>query len=108
MHARKSRCNLLQALPLVYLKIGLSAWQVLLGNWFEPLHDLKGQLSGVVCNPPYIASEIVPTLQVQCLSYILQFYHDFLHTNHSAVLSICICSCYELCGTWEGTSVTSK
>ena len=38
--------------------------QILVGSWFEPLHEYKGQLSGVLCNPPYIASEIVPTLQV--------------------------------------------
>jgi release factor glutamine methyltransferase len=33
------------------------------GSWFEPLEALKGQLSGMVSNPPYIPSSIVPTLQ---------------------------------------------
>ncbi|MDA0265924.1 MAG: peptide chain release factor N(5)-glutamine methyltransferase [Cyanobacteria bacterium] len=33
------------------------------GAWFEPLHDLTGQLAGVVSNPPYIPTEIVSTLQ---------------------------------------------
>ena len=33
------------------------------GNWFEPLSSLKGQLSGMVSNPPYIPSEMVLTLQ---------------------------------------------
>lgn len=33
------------------------------GSWFEPLHALKGQLSGMVSNPPYIPNEMVPLLQ---------------------------------------------
>jgi release factor glutamine methyltransferase len=33
------------------------------GAWFEPLADLPGQLAGVVSNPPYIPTEMVPTLQ---------------------------------------------
>jgi len=32
------------------------------GSWWEPL-DFKGQLSGVVSNPPYIPSQLVPQLQ---------------------------------------------
>ncbi|PPS44311.1 peptide chain release factor N(5)-glutamine methyltransferase [Chroococcidiopsis sp. TS-821] len=33
------------------------------GSWWEPLAFLKGQLSGIVSNPPYIPSELVPQLQ---------------------------------------------
>jgi release factor glutamine methyltransferase len=33
------------------------------GSWFEPLAAWRGQLNGVVANPPYIPSAIVPTLQ---------------------------------------------
>ncbi|MFB2980984.1 peptide chain release factor N(5)-glutamine methyltransferase [Microseira sp. BLCC-F43] len=33
------------------------------GFWFEPLEAIKGRLSGMVSNPPYIPSSIVPTLQ---------------------------------------------
>jgi release factor glutamine methyltransferase len=33
------------------------------GSWFEPLAALKGKLSGIVSNPPYIPSAIVPELQ---------------------------------------------
>jgi release factor glutamine methyltransferase len=33
------------------------------GSWWEPLEFLKGQLSGIVSNPPYIPSELVPQLQ---------------------------------------------
>lgn len=33
------------------------------GSWLEPLDPLQGQLSGIVSNPPYIPSEMVPDLQ---------------------------------------------
>ena len=33
------------------------------GSWWEPLSALKGQLSGMVANPPYIPSSMVPQLQ---------------------------------------------
>jgi release factor glutamine methyltransferase len=33
------------------------------GFWLEPLHHLKGKLSGIVSNPPYIPSAMVPELQ---------------------------------------------
>ena len=33
------------------------------GSWLTPLEALKGQLSGIVSNPPYIPSAIVPKLQ---------------------------------------------
>ncbi len=33
------------------------------GCWFEPLGSLKGQFRGIISNPPYIPSGIVPTLQ---------------------------------------------
>jgi release factor glutamine methyltransferase len=33
------------------------------GNWLEPLAHLKGELTGIVSNPPYIPSPLVPTLQ---------------------------------------------
>ena len=33
------------------------------GNWFEPLAHLKGQLSGMVSNPPYIPTQEVKELQ---------------------------------------------
>lgn len=32
------------------------------GSWFEPLTELRGRLAGMVSNPPYIPSAIVPTL----------------------------------------------
>ncbi len=37
--------------------------QFYLGSWFEPTAHLKGSLSGVVSNPPYIPTEIVSELQ---------------------------------------------
>ncbi len=33
------------------------------GDWWEPLASLKGQISGMVSNPPYIPSSLVPQLQ---------------------------------------------
>ncbi|HHP7244115.1 MAG TPA: peptide chain release factor N(5)-glutamine methyltransferase [Elainellaceae cyanobacterium] len=33
------------------------------GDWFHPLDSLRGALSGMVSNPPYIPSGIVPNLQ---------------------------------------------
>ena len=36
--------------------------QFLPGSWFEPLARGAGQLAGMVSNPPYIPSAIVPTL----------------------------------------------
>ncbi len=33
------------------------------GSWFDPLVALQGQLSGVVANPPYIPTALIPTLQ---------------------------------------------
>lgn len=33
------------------------------GSWWEPLETLKGQLSGMVANPPYIPSSLIPQLQ---------------------------------------------
>lgn len=33
------------------------------GSWWEPLDFLKGRVSGMVSNPPYIPSHQVPTLQ---------------------------------------------
>lgn len=38
--------------------------QVLVGSWFEPLQHLRGQLAGIVSNPPYIPAGDLPTLQV--------------------------------------------
>ncbi|MDX2232032.1 MAG: peptide chain release factor N(5)-glutamine methyltransferase [Leptolyngbyaceae cyanobacterium bins.349] len=33
------------------------------GHWLEPLHPLRGQLHGIIANPPYIPSSQVLTLQ---------------------------------------------
>ena len=38
--------------------------QVLQGSWFEPARHLRGQLGGVVSNPPYIPEAQMATLQV--------------------------------------------
>ncbi|YCO47975.1 peptide chain release factor N(5)-glutamine methyltransferase [Thermosynechococcus sp. FA-CM-4201] len=33
------------------------------GNWFDPLTHLQGQVQGIVSNPPYIPTSLVATLQ---------------------------------------------
>ncbi|NES90207.1 MULTISPECIES: peptide chain release factor N(5)-glutamine methyltransferase [Okeania] len=33
------------------------------GSWWEPLEHLRGKVSGMVANPPYIPSDMVSTLQ---------------------------------------------
>ncbi|KAJ0980461.1 hypothetical protein J5N97_008716 [Dioscorea zingiberensis] len=35
------------------------------GSWFEPLKDVKGKLTGLVSNPPYIPSSDIPGLQAE-------------------------------------------
>lgn len=37
--------------------------QLLQGSWWTPLGAFKGQISGMIANPPYIPSKIIPTLQ---------------------------------------------
>jgi release factor glutamine methyltransferase len=33
------------------------------GSWFEPLDFLRNKVNGMVSNPPYIPSDLIPTLQ---------------------------------------------
>lgn len=35
------------------------------GSWWQPLELLRGKMSGMVANPPYIPSDMVSTLQVE-------------------------------------------
>ncbi|KAJ4980445.1 hypothetical protein NE237_031282 [Protea cynaroides] len=39
------------------------------GSWFEPLEDVKGELAGVVSNPPYIPSSQIVGLQAEVGRY---------------------------------------
>ncbi len=39
------------------------------GSWWEPLESLKGQVSGMVANPPYIPSALVPQLQPEVANH---------------------------------------
>jgi release factor glutamine methyltransferase len=67
------------------------------GSWWEPLTLLKGQFSGMVSNPPYIPSSLVPQLQpevawhepslaldggddgLDCLRHLVETAPDYLH-----------------------------
>ncbi|OWY69145.1 protein-(glutamine-N5) methyltransferase, release factor-specific [cyanobacterium TDX16] len=40
-----------------------------LGNWWEPLAFLQGQVCGMVSNPPYIPSSLVPQLQPEVANH---------------------------------------
>lgn len=33
------------------------------GSWFEPLKALRGQINGIISNPPYIPTSLIPQLQ---------------------------------------------
>lgn len=39
------------------------------GSWWNPLESLKGQFSGMVSNPPYIPTSIIPTLQPEVVDH---------------------------------------
>ncbi|MDJ0615251.1 MAG: peptide chain release factor N(5)-glutamine methyltransferase [Calothrix sp. MO_192.B10] len=39
------------------------------GSWWQPLDFLKGQFSGMVSNPPYIPSGILPELQAEVVRH---------------------------------------
>jgi release factor glutamine methyltransferase len=39
------------------------------GNWLDPLTSLKGTLTGIISNPPYIPSAQVPTLQPEVANH---------------------------------------
>jgi release factor glutamine methyltransferase len=39
------------------------------GSWFDPLQHLRGQLSGIVSNPPYIPRSMIAELQPEVAHY---------------------------------------
>ncbi len=39
------------------------------GSWFQPLAAYHGQLCAVISNPPYIPSEVLPTLQPEVIHH---------------------------------------
>lgn len=43
--------------------------QFYLGNWWEPLALLPSQVSGMVANPPYIPSTLIPQLQPEVANH---------------------------------------
>lgn len=69
------------------------------GSWWEPLVLLKGQVSGMVANPPYIPSKLVPQLQpevakhephlaldggtdgLDCIRHLVKTSPDYLHSG---------------------------
>ena len=73
--------------------------QFLQGSWFAPLEPWRGKLAGIVSNPPYIPSEMIPKLQPEvtnhephlaldggsdglaCIRHLIQSAPDFLQLN---------------------------
>lgn len=69
------------------------------GDWLDPLADLKGQLRGIVSNPPYIPSQMVLELQpevtrhephlaldggtdgLDCIRHLVKIASDYLQPN---------------------------
>lgn len=46
------------------------------GSWWEPLNALKGQVSGMVSNPPYIPSRLIAQLQPEVANHEPHFALD--------------------------------
>ncbi len=80
--------------------------QFYLGSWLEPLDLLKGNLSGLVANPPYIPTQIVSELQpevawhephlaldggadgLDCIRQIISAAPDYLQTGGILLLEM--------------------
>lgn len=78
------------------------------GSWFEPLQHLKGQLNGIVSNPPYIPSQIVSRLQpevaehephlaldggadgLDCIRHLVKSVPDYLQSGGVLLLEMMI------------------
>ena len=64
IHAVDSSSDALTIAQLNAQQLGLAEKiQFYQGSWWEPLEALKGQFSGMVANPPYIPSRLIPKLQ---------------------------------------------
>ena len=67
-------------------------FEIKLGSWFEPLKDVKGQLVGLVSNPPYIPSNHISGLQAEVAKHEPRLaldggadgMDDLLHLCHGA------------------------
>lgn len=75
IHAVDQSCEALAIAQKNAQVLGLSNIQFYQGSWFEPLGHLKGKLSAMVSNPPYIPSQMVLELQPEVT----------LHEPHSAL-----------------------
>lgn len=80
--------------------------QFYLGSWLEPLYLMKGNLSGVVANPPYIPTKIVSELEpevawhephlaldggadgLNCIRQIISTAPDYLQTRGILLLEM--------------------
>ena len=44
-------------------------YYLLHGSWWQPISHLKGQITGMVSNPPYIPTQELPTLQPEVFQH---------------------------------------
>lgn len=76
------------------------------GSWLAPLDHLKGNLSGLVANPPYIPTAMIPYLQpevawheprvaldggadgLDCLRHLIEIAPDYLHSGGVLLLEM--------------------
>lgn len=76
------------------------------GSWLAPLDHLKGNLSGLVANPPYIPTAMIPDLQpevawheprvaldggadgLDCLRHLIAIAPDYLHSGGVLLLEM--------------------
>lgn len=49
--------------------LGANSIKFYQGSWWQPLEFLKGQVSGMVANPPYIPTSLVPQLQPEVANH---------------------------------------
>ncbi|CAK9157798.1 unnamed protein product [Ilex paraguariensis] len=59
------------------------------GSWFEPLKDVKGELMGLVSNPPYIPSEHISGLQAEVAKYEPRLALDGGSNGVGSLLHLC-------------------
>lgn len=63
------------------------------GSWLEPLEAVKGQLAGILSNPPYIEPDVVPGLQASSSTVISQMIdpeESWTSLGLSAYASLCL------------------
>lgn len=56
--------NSVDVARLGFFRLRMHWLQVVTASWEDALQEQEGMLSGILSNPPYIASRVIKTLQV--------------------------------------------